>query len=411
MSFVFCGAFLYKKKEFDLCSAALISIPVTALTVGIGSNELFSAVNTVLMFAVLYAVQKLYYKAGYIRTFITFLSFYAVLFTADLITSALISLIMETTISDIFSSFSNGRVVAALASKAILSVICITFYRIAHKKAAMNARLNVLFSLSSIMILLISVVLYFNYSRSVGEQMNLTLTILFIVILLLVVSIYLGITYFFDSQQKQQESEIAKRQSEMLERSLKEQENTFSLWRKSVHDYKNTVLALDAMIKSGEYAKLSEFIEEEKESFQHRAEYIHTGNVTVDTVINTKAAVAAEKGIAFTVNAAMPEKCRMSDIHLASVIGNLIDNAVEAEEKEDEPYIDVQISKAQSFLIIKTVNKCTEPPADTETSKSDKARHGIGLKSVKNTVREYNGEFDLKFENGQAVAMVLIPNE
>ena len=218
------------------------------------------------------------------------------------------------------------------------------------------------------------------------------------------------VTYFFDAQQKQQEFELARQQTELLERTLKEQENTFSLWRKSVHDYKNTVFAMDSMLKNGQTDKLSEFLERESQELLHRAEYIHTGNMTVDTVVNTKLAVAAEKGITFTVNAAMPEKCAVSDIHLASVIGNLTDNAIEASEKETEPFVEVQISAVQDFLMIKIINKCSSPPGDLSTSKSDKERHGIGLQSVLSIVREYDGEFDLSFEDSKAIAAVMIPN-
>lgn len=411
MSFVFCGVFLNKRKELDFKYPVVISLGYALLLVLLGMIKLFSAVNTAVNFIILAAILFLYFHSKPLKTLITLVSYYGVVFITDLVTTAFTSSFSGTTISELFSTFSVGRVITSLTSKAILIVICLTFYRVGRKKNANNTKAHAIFSLFSVSLLLVSVMLYFGYSKNNSGQTNFTLSFFFIVILMLIVAVYLVVTYFFDSQQKQQEFELAKQQSQMLERSLKEQENTFSLWRKSVHDYKNTVLALDAMIKNGDTDKLSEYLEQEKQSFLHRAEYIHTGNMTVDTVINTKFAVAAENGIAFTVNAAMPEKCVVSDIHLASVIGNLIDNAIEAEEKENKPYIDIQISTAQSFFIIKIVNKCSAPPESTETSKSDKPHHGIGLKSVANTVKEYNGDFELTFENDQAIAKVLIPNE
>lgn len=226
--------------------------------------------------------------------------------------------------------------------------------------------------------------------------------------LALVITIYFSIMYFFDSQKKKQDNELMQRENVFLERSLHEQENTFSMWRKSVHDYKNTILAIDSLIEQGKLEELGEFIHREREGFEHKAEYIHTGNTTADTVINTKYSTAKAAGISFTVNAVMPEKCVMSDVHLAAVLGNLIDNALEAQSVEDEPYVHVQISSQQGFFIIKVVNKCSSPPETLSTRKAEKQLHGVGLKSVRSIAEEYGGELTLDFDNSAATATVVI---
>ncbi len=286
-------------------------------------------------------------------------------------------------------------------------ILQIIILKIKTKETTSSTRSNLLFSGLSIGLLLISVSLYFNYSKDKSGHTNFTLTVFFIIILMLIVTIFFSITYFIDSLQKRKEYELVFNQNQLLEHSLKEQENTFSLWRKSIHDYKNTILAMEAMLKNGDEEKLASFLEEEHNAFMHRAEYIHTGNSTVDTVINTKYAIAKEKDIDFIVNAVMPKECTVSDIHLAAVLGNLIDNAIEASEKESEPYVDIEIAVKQNFLLIKIVNKCTSSNITKSTSKKNKEFHGIGLKSVRQIVNEYDGEFDLTFENDQATAQVM----
>ena len=64
----------------------------------------------------------------------------------------------------------------------------------------------------------------------------------------------------------------------------------------------------------------------------------------------------------------------------------------------------------QSFLIIKITNKCTSPSVTGATTKDDKVFHGIGLKSVKQIIDQYDGNFDLTFEDGLAVAKIMIQN-
>ena len=162
------------------------------------------------------------------------------------------------------------------------------------------------------------------------------------------------------------------------------------------------------MVQNGEIEKVSDFLEKESDAFMHRSEYIRTGNDTVDIVINTKLAVAKEKGILYTVNAVMPAEFDFDDIEFATVLGNLLDNALEASEKEVDPYIDIEITTVQAFLIIKIVNKCTNPPVNNESTKKEKQYHGIGLKSVEQIIEDHEGDFNLSFADGQAIAKIMI---
>lgn len=407
MCFVFCGAFLSKDERFRFKIPTIMSLLISLVIILLGRVKLFSSLNSFITVLISFICILIFYKSGLLKSFLSFIPYCTVLFTSDLMTSALTASISETTIDELFNNFSMGRVVAALTSKGILTIICITFNRIKTKETTISTRSNLLFSGLSIGLLLISVSLYFNYSKDKSGHTNFTLTVFFMIILMLIVTIFFSITYFIDSLQKRKEYELVFNQNQLLEHSLKEQENTFSLWRKSIHDYKNTILAMEAMLKNGDEEKLASFLEEEHNAFMHRAEYIHTGNSTVDTVINTKYAIAKEKDIDFIVNAVMPKECTVSDIHLAAVLGNLIDNAIEASEKESEPYVDIEIAVKQNFLLIKIVNKCTSSNITKDTSKKNKEFHGIGLKSVRQIVNEYDGEFDLTFENDQATAQVM----
>ena len=336
------------------------------------------------------------------------LIYYALLTVCDLITSALVAVITDSTISNLFNGFSNGRVFASLSSKFILFVICIVFNKLSAKEKNINRRSTAVISAVSIVILLTCTALYFEQSKSQSDDMNLMITVFFIVILFLVITLYACVIYFFTAQDSKREFELADQQKDFLSRSLKEQEHTFSIWRKNIHDYKNTILALEALVDKQQYNELAEYIAAQKDIFSHKAEYIHTGNHTVDTVINTKYAVARDKGISITLNAAMPEKCRVSDIHLATIIGNLIDNAIEASEKEADPFIDINVITNDSFLIISITNRCTKNYSVEESSKPDRKKHGIGLKSVQSTVEGYEGSFSLVFEDDQAQASVII---
>lgn len=91
------------------------------------------------------------------------------------------------------------------------------------------------------------------------------------------------------------------------------------------------------------------------------------------------------------------------------MLGNLIDNAIEASKNEKEPYIEVKIKKTEKFLVIVIQNKCTKANITLKTTKPDKNLHGIGISSVKHTVKQYDGEFIIKKDDDFFSANVMIP--
>ena len=112
------------------------------------------------------------------------------------------------------------------------------------------------------------------------------------------------------------------------------------------------------------------------------------------------------------VNVKLPPSIVLSNIDVANILGNLIDNAIEAAREETEPYIEINMKQEKSFLIINIKNKCTKLIGTDEikTSKRDSEFHGIGLRSVRKTVKKYNGQIVLDVKKQEFIANILIQN-
>ncbi len=411
MSFIFCESFIKNENSHvHKYYRFLLSVSIAFITIVLGNIELFSAINTVLLFIIIWLTQCFFHKINIIKAFCIIVSYYALIFIIDMSFSALVAAIKDMSISDIFSGFSTGRVVAALGSKSVLTITCTMIRKLSRKNKNINNKANIIFSLVSVVIIVISASMYFLQADTYESEINFVLMMFFIVMLMLILTLYISIGFFFDSQQKKQEYELIGQRSLVLEHSLTELEATFSMWRKSVHDYKNTVLAINSMVKEQKFNELSEYLDNEIKGFENSAGYIHTGNAAADTVINAKYIAAQNQNISFTVNAVMPKETIISDIHLAVIIGNLIDNAIEAEENEDDKHIHVQISAVKSFLIIKITNAFSKGELSEVSTKKNLKFHGIGLKSVRGIVKQYNGEFTLNLENKNVTATVMLPN-
>jgi len=409
MGFVFGESFLANaEKHTSRKIYFLIAIPFSAGMIVLNKIDLFSSINTIIIYLSFTLCSICIFKSHIIKTLIVELLYFLLVFVTDMIMCSIAADLTGISISDLFNTLSDGRIIGGYTSKIVLMITCVAINKLVGQKRIVSKKVLIFSLTGSVMLIMISSGLYFELGRD--KDSNMIIMSVFLLMLSLIAAAYIAVLYISESQLKKEENNIISQQNRFLERSLKEQENTFSMWRKSVHDYKNTILVIDSLIAQGKIDELSEFVHREQRSFEHKSEFFHTGNTTADTIINAKYATALSLGIPFTVNAAIPEQIALSDIHLASILGNIIDNAIEAQTDETEPFIHIQISVINNLFMIKILNRCTHLFNADSTSKKDKAMHGIGLKSVKNIVQSYDGEFTLEAHDDIVEAIIMIPN-
>ncbi len=104
--------------------------------------------------------------------------------------------------------------------------------------------------------------------------------------------------------------------------------------RKFKHDIKNHLLALDAIIQNDRKGA-KEYITELEDRVSSEELYSESGNVAVDSVINYKLSQATNKNIKVSSKIVIPEQFSIDTKDIITIIGNLLDNAIEAAEKFD----------------------------------------------------------------------------
>lgn len=135
-------------------------------------------------------------------------------------------------------------------------------------------------------------------------------------------------------------------------------------------------------------------------------EYSYTGmsdNKVLDIIISKYKSLCQNKSINISFDTKTANLDFMEDIDLANVMNNLLDNAVEAAEKSSEKRISVSVySKNNTMQIIKITNSSDTAPKVSEqrllTSKKNKTLHGLGLTSVKNTLKKYDAILDWNYD-------------
>ena len=146
---------------------------------------------------------------------------------------------------------------------------------------------------------------------------------------------------------------IERFQSELIEKQVREIQNMYRHVRGWRHDYRNHINNMKIQLSEGNYDKLSDYLNELADDLDTVDTVIKTGNVMADAILNNKLNVAEKMNIKLNVKANVPDKLPMSDVELCSMLGNILDNAVEAcgTLPEEERFMRVYIGKAERTVV------------------------------------------------------------
>lgn len=103
----------------------------------------------------------------------------------------------------------------------------------------------------------------------------------------------------------------------------------------------------------------------------------------------------------------------MEDIDVCNIFTNLLDNSIEAAKKSENKNIKLYICEKNGYVIIKNENFCKcykkNEAGKFETTKKDKKSHGYGIKIIEKTLEKYNGDLNIRIDNGIFRMIILLP--
>ena len=198
---------------------------------------------------------------------------------------------------------------------------------------------------------------------------------------------------------------ISTYQSELVEKHCEEVENMYRQVRGWRHDYKHHIQTMKAHLAMKQYDVLENYLNDLDVDLTTVDTVVKTGNVRIDAVLNSKLAVAKKKQIPVNAKAIVPKELPVSEVDLCIILGNLLDNAMEACEKqpaEDSRFIRVYIGILKSQLYIYVANSMTNDiKKQGKTYLTTKTGgHGFGLLRVDRVVARYGGYLNRQHETG-----------
>lgn len=280
-------------------------------------------------------------------------------------------------------------------------------YRVSKRQISVAPSFNLLISLITI---IITAILIEETNMSI-EHITIILA-LFLSINILSIKNYEQITSLFN---KYLEIEQLNQKTLFYEKELKLMNEILKETRKYRHDEKNHILALQGLVKEKSYDKLQTYLEDMLKTFAAMGDnIIKSENEVINSILNYKIKNMAENHIKIKADVYVKEKLPISDYDISVILGNMLDNAAEAVTKipEENRFIDIYISDERNKFIIKIKNtfdgKLNMRGKNLETTKENKQEHGIGINSINDTVKKYDGFFETTYDEKEFTAYIMI---
>ena len=178
--------------------------------------------------------------------------------------------------------------------------------------------------------------------------------------------------------------------------------------RRFKHDLSNQFLVLNDYLNRKDVDGAQAYLGSLTQDFETMIPLVDTGNVALDTILTAKKTLAESKGIVFDMKVQVPVALAVAPMDVAAILGNALDNAIEACERirEGARWIELSLVQQESALLCKIVNSAPQGTLTLQTTKDDAINHGFGLESIKATLAKYDtmplieqadGRFSLSF--------------
>ena len=184
-------------------------------------------------------------------------------------------------------------------------------------------------------------------------------------------------------------------------------EKTDNELRKFRHNYKNMKIGLMSLLNNKDTDGAKKYVADCDELLDIDYTLYQTGNSIINAILSDKAMKVKDKGITIKFTGLIPQT-KISNTDLCIIFGNILDNAIEAVEKVDDNIakeINIDVYKKKDYLFITVTNPTKTEVAIKDnkivTSKDDKSNHGLGLSSVEETLKKYDGHLDLECDNNK----------
>ncbi len=201
-------------------------------------------------------------------------------------------------------------------------------------------------------------------------------------------------------------------QTEQSRQHLGEVQGIYQEMRGYKHDFHHHLQTLKGQLESGQTQRALAYLEQLDRQLMDVDTLLKTGNIALDAILSAKVAQARAAGILVTIRANVPEGLLLSDLELSIIVGNLLDNAIEAcRTAPGERFLRIFMGMKGKMLYFSMLNA-----AGGKLSKrgglfvsSKQGLHGFGLSRAEAILEEHGGWCKYNSEEGAFTSEFLVP--
>lgn len=375
----------------------------------------FEWLKVIICLTMTFVFIKIFYLTSLLKRIILIVIYFMSITVAEIVVIGYLMLMNNLYTTNELLSNEIMQMVAVICSKTITWIILYVTKKFQFKIDVKNSIKEQLFvilpNITYVLIVMISLNNLFsiyNHDEKKNEAIYL-ITIMSIVAIGMTSHFILSEIYFKEKYDKEM-LESVKAKLMYQSKYYQEKFDTEIEIRKLYHDLKNYALYLENSNDKVTAKKLFEPI-------KRYQIYVDTGDEFLDLLLSEKLECAIEKGIHVEFLLKLPKEQIMQSMDLCIIMGNAIDNAIEGAQdnkREKECYIEIRGKERENFYLIQIVNSTTKivEVLDNEfikTSKENKSMHGIGIISIKETLKKYNGQMTIEWKEYCFTMSILIP--
>ena len=322
--------------------------------------------------------------------------------------------------SFILLNINNSEILGSFISKIIQFIILICLKLLDHARLKRDIPLSYWCVLIAIPVGSIFVLntLFFLCEMS-GDKSGLLLAVLSSVFIL---GINFMVFYFYekisDRLEFKKQQIIFDKQIELCKNQIQEREESTINIRNIKHDFENHLICIKEYVEIRNWECANKYIDEllKGEKYLGSGVGIKTGNIVVDAILNYKKSIMQQLGIEMSTHIEIPCELKFNDADVSVIIGNCLDNAIEATSKLEDvnkKKVTIELICRKNNLMFKISNLYSgnikqDKQGNFITTKKNAENHGIGLNSVKRAADKYNGLVTINAKNNKFIVQVLL---
>ncbi|MBQ4561543.1 MAG: GHKL domain-containing protein [Clostridia bacterium] len=315
----------------------------------------------------------------------------------------ILSNLMNVGLDELWTSLSINRFLFILLSEIIQTIIAIVILKFVKVDGSFTLWDFLLYFISP---MVTAVVLAFFLKMSVTYDMTpYSVLVITVIIMLLVINISAAVLFrrAVQNTSAKHELELLNSRSELEEKRYGEIGNMYRQLQITRHDLKDHLVYIDNLIAEKRYDEVEQYISDRRQELDSTRRVQHTGNRVLDYIINSKLENA--KDISFIITGELKELKGVDDLDIASLFGNILDNAIEGTKGSSAPSITLEFSVTGNYQNILCKNSIAasvlkDNPKLHTTKREYRNRHGYGVQSIRRIVEKHNGLIEFYEDEG-----------